>query len=207
MKPVAQKSASEKRTGEKNSLRVGLIFLMTSLLRAGIDMRMGDNVASKMPDRAYVRLQLATWCTGLVCSSVALGLLRFRKEGDSPLLEVISCLALGIVPHAMMFRNELRELGPMAPSRWYAYCATLLSRALVPLHVLAYIYGGYFWVEEPWGASWVYLSLLANVFALLVPWGRSSRHLPILGGRFHPAAVAAYGLTEIGIYIWWTSGG
>ncbi len=180
---------------------------MTSLERGGIREEMTKSSERPIPGRRYGLVQTAIWLIGLACSVVALTVLRLRKEGDSPLLQVTAVLLIGILPHILMYRNELRQFGPMARARRLAYQLTILSRAFVPLNILAYVFGGYFWVDEIWGAAWLYLSLFSNIFALLVPLFPSSRALPLLNGRFHLSGAAALALPELIVFVWWASGG
>ena len=180
---------------------------MTLLPRTGIEGSMTDYSLIAPADKRFALKQGLTWSAGVACSVVALTVFRLRKEGDTPLLEVVCCLVLGVAPHALLFLRERRLFARMPAPRWWAYVLTLLSRAFVPINLLVYRYGGYFIIDEAWGASWFYLSLLANIFALIVPLLGASKMLPLLRGRFHTSAAAIFGIAELSVYGWWASGG
>ena len=180
---------------------------MTLLPRTGIEGSMTDYSLIAPADSRFALKQGLTWVVGLACSVVALAVFRLRKEGDTPLLEVVCCLLLGVIPHALLFLHERRLFARMPPPRRWAYALTLLSRGFVPINLLAYRYGGYFFIDEFWGASWFYLSLLANGYALVVPFFADSKMLPVFRGRFHTSAAASFGIAELAVYGWWASGG
>lgn len=180
---------------------------MTLVSRTGIESCMTESKLAAPVDICYALKQGLTWAVACACSVVALTVFRLRKEGDTPLPEVVLCLVLGIIPHALLYVHERRIFVQLPKQRAWAYQLTLVSRLFVPINLLVYRAWGYVCIDEVWGASWFYLSIAANLYALIVPFLRVSRVLPVLKGRFHTSAAAIFGIAELAVYGWWTSGG